>query len=124
MKTKKIIGIGIVIWIIGVSLFTLSFYIPVLEDPEQQANAVLFISVPLLAWFGARQYFKNGLNTQGYRVGLAFFLVSMTLDALITVPYLIIPNGGSYYQFYTDIGFWLIGLEFLLVAMLYRRIKS
>ena len=123
MNTKKIIGIGIVIWIIGVSLFTLSFYVPVLEDPEKQANAVLFISVPLLVWFGAKQYFKNGLNTQGYRVGLGFFLTSMTLDALITVPVLIIPNGGSYYQFFAEIGFWLIGLEFLIVTMLYRRVQ-
>lgn len=123
MNTKKIIGIGIIIWIIGVSLFTLSFYVPVLEDPEKQANAVLFISVPLLVWFGARQYFKNGLNTQGYRLGLGFFMTSMTLDALFTVPFLMIPNGISYYQFYTDIGFWLIGSEFLIVAMLYRGVK-
>lgn len=74
MNIKKVIGIGIVIWIIGVSLFTLSYYIPLLEDTEKQANAVLFISVPLLVWFGAKQYFKNGLNTLGYLVGLGFFL--------------------------------------------------
>jgi hypothetical protein len=94
-----------------------------LEDPELQANAVLFISVPLLVWFGAKQYFKTGLNTQGYRLGLGFFLTSMTLDALITVPVLIIPNGGSYYQFFADIGFWLIGLEFLVVTILYKRVQ-
>jgi hypothetical protein len=124
MRIKRIIGIGMIIWIIGVSLFTLSFYIPLLEDAEKQANALLFISVPLLVWFGAKQYFKNGSNTSGYAVGLGFFLTSMTLDALITVPVLIIPNGGSYQQFFTDIGFWLIGLEFLVVTILYRRVQA
>ncbi|MCZ4410307.1 DUF5367 family protein [Cryomorphaceae bacterium 1068] len=94
-----------------------------MEDPEQQANAVLFISVPLLVWFGGKHYFKTGLNTQGYLVGLGFFLTSMTLDALITVPVLIIPSGGSYYQFFADIGFWLIGLEFLIVTMLCKRVQ-
>jgi hypothetical protein len=123
MKTKKIIGTGVLIWLVGVSLFTLSYYIPLLEDAEKQANAVLFISVPVLVWFGAKRYFKDGLNTSGFRVGLGFFLTSMTLDALITVPLLIIPNGGSYHQFYADMGFWLIGLEFLLVAMLYGKIN-
>jgi hypothetical protein len=124
MRPLRVIGIGIIIWIIGVSLFTLSFYIPLLDDAEKQANTVLLISVPLLVWLGSKQYFKKGSHTSGYTVGLGFFLTSMTLDAAITVPVFIIPNGGSYHQFFTDIGFWLIGLEFLIVATLYRKVQT
>ena len=44
---------------------------------------------------------------------------SCTLDALVTVPFFVIPNGGSHYTFFTSVGFWFIAFEFLLVASLY-----
>jgi hypothetical protein len=124
MKHLRAISIGIIIWIIGVSVFTLSSYIIILEDTEQQANMLLFISVIPLVWFGAKQYYKKDKNTHGYWVGQTFFLTATALDALITVPVFIIPNGGSYYQFFTDLDFWLIGFEIIAIAVLYWYIKT
>ena len=124
MKYLRAISIGIIIWVIGVSVFTLSSYISILEDAEQQANTLLFISVIPLVWFGAKQYYKKDTNTHGYWVGQTFFLTATALDALITVPVFVIPNGGSYYQFFTDVGFWLIGFEFITIAVLYWYIKE
>lgn len=123
MKIFRVITIGTLIWILGVSLYTLSFYVPIIEDPEQQANMVLFIAVLPLVWAGCRLYYKEDRNTNGYSVGQALFLTSAALDAIITVPFLIIPNGGSYYSFYTDIGFWVIAFEFIAVAILYWYVK-
>jgi hypothetical protein len=120
MKTiLRAIIIGAIIWIIGVSLYSLSFYIPIIENAELQANLILTLAVIPLVWFGAKAYYKKGNNTNGLLVGLTFFLTAAFLDAVITVPYLIIPNGGSYKQFFTDLGFWLIGLEFIVIAALY-----
>ena len=124
MKHLRAIGIGIIIWIIGVSVFTLSSYISILEDAKQQANMLLFTAVMPLVWFGAKQYYKKDANTHGYWVGQTFFLTATALDALITVPVFVIPNGGSYYQFFTDLGFWLIGFEFLAITVLYWYIKT
>lgn len=124
MKQLRAISIGMIIWIIGVSVFTLSSYISILDDAEQQANMLLFISVMPLVWFGAKQYYKKDANTHGYWVGQTFFLTATALDALITVPVFIIPNGGSYYQFFTDLGFWLIGFEFISITVLYWYIKT
>ena len=123
MNQLRAISIGIIIWIIGVSVYTLSSYISILDDAEQQANMLLFLSIIPLAWFGAKQYYKKEENTHGYWVGQTFFLTAIALDALITVPVFIIPNGGSYYQFFTDLGFWIIGLEFLAVTILYWYVK-
>ena len=109
MKKLRAIGIGIIIWAIGVSVFTFSSYIFLLEDTEQQANMLLFIAVIPLVWFGTKLYYKGETDTHGYWVGQTFFLTAAVLDALITVPVFIIPNGGSYFQFFTDVGFWLIG---------------
>ncbi|WP_299212573.1 DUF5367 family protein [uncultured Aquimarina sp.] len=124
MKQVRAISIGIIIWIIGVSLYTLSSHISFLEDAEQQANMLLFISIIPLVWLGARQYYKKEIDTHGYWVGQTFFLTSVALDALITVPIFIIPNGGTYYQFFTDLGFWLIGFEFIAIVVLYWYIKT
>lgn len=123
MKHLRAIGIGIIIWIIGVSVYNLSFTITIVEDAQQQANMLLFIAVMPLVWFGAKQYYKKDTNTHGYWVGQTFFLTATALDALITVPVFIVPNGGSYYQFFTDLGFWLIGFEFIGITVLYWYIK-
>jgi len=123
MKQLRAIGIGIIIWVIGVSIYTFSFYISILQDPELQANIFLFLGVLPLIWYGAKMYFKKDSTTKGYWVGIAFFLTATILDALITVPVFIIPNGGSYYQFFTDLGFWFIGFEFVAIAVLYRYLK-
>ncbi|MGW9684001.1 DUF5367 family protein [Flagellimonas sp. 2504JD1-5] len=123
MKTLRAIGIGVLIWILGVSTYALSFYLPIMDDKEQQANAVLFAAVIPLVWTGARLYYKKGAKMNGRQLGQTLFLTSAILDALITVPFMIIPNGGSYHTFFTDLGFWLIGLEFMLVTTLYWYIK-
>ena len=95
MKHLRAISIGVVIWIVGVSVFTLSSYIFILDDAEQQANMLLFISVMPLVWFGAKQYYKKDANTHGYWVGQTFFLTATALDALITVLYWYIKTGTT-----------------------------
>jgi hypothetical protein len=119
MKQIRAIGIGIIIWLIGVSMYTVSFYIPILEDPELQANILLSLGILPVVWFGAKLYYRKRSTIKGYWLGLIFFLTAGVLDALITVPYLIVPTGGTYYDFFTAIGFWLIGMEFILTTIAY-----
>ena len=119
MKTKRAIVLGVIIWCIGIFLYSLSYYVPILENPEAQANLVLFAAVMPLVWLGCRFYYKKDRHTHGYLVGQTLLLTAVALDALITVPLFVIPKGGSHYSFFTDLGFWVIAIEFLLVATLY-----
>ena len=119
MKQFRSIGIGIIIWILGVSIYTISFYIPILEDPEFQANIFLSLGILPLVWIGAKKYYRKKSTTKGYCLGLVFFLTAVVLDALITVPFLIVPNGGTYYSFFTAASFWLIGIEFMIMTTAY-----
>ena len=50
MKTKRAIVLGVIIWCIGIFLYSLSYYVPILENPEAQANLVLFAAVMPLVW--------------------------------------------------------------------------
>ena len=123
MKTFRTIGIGTLIWILGVSLYTLSFFVPIIENVELQANLVLFVTIIPLVWMGCTLYYRNNREAHGLLLGLVFFSISAILDALITVPFLVVPAGGSYQSFFIDINFWLIGLEFILVTVLYWNFK-
>jgi hypothetical protein len=123
MKTLRAILIGTGIWCLGVGAYVLSFFIPLMGNAEKQANLVLFLAVAPLVWFGAKRYYKEEQETHGLLIGLRFFLTAAVLDALITVPFLVIPNGGSHAEFFTDPGFWVIALEFLAVALLFYRTR-
>ncbi|WP_350293832.1 DUF5367 family protein [uncultured Croceitalea sp.] len=124
MNTFRAISIGVIIWILGVSAFSLSFFIPVLKNLEQQANLVLLIAAIPLVWFGSKVYYKKDDKTHGMWIGITFFGVASILDALITVPLLFVPQGGSHYVFFSDPDFWLIGGVFITTAILYGHFKG
>ena len=119
MKTTRAILLGIAIWIIAILFYSISYAIPILENPDTQANVVLFVVVMPLVWYACLIYYKKGNKTHGLKVGQALLLTAVALDALITVPFFVMPNGGNHYSFFTSIGFWIIAFEFLLVASLY-----
>ena len=119
MRTQRAILLGIAIWIIVILFYSISYVIPILEDLDTQANVVLFVVVMPLVWFACYFYYKKDNKTHGYKVGQTMLLTAVALDALITVPLFVIPNGGSHYSFFTSAGFWIIAFEFLLVASLY-----
>lgn len=123
MKTIRAILVGVAIWILAVSAYTISFYVPILEDAELQANLVLMLTVIPLVWYGAAFYYKREKTTHGFLIGIIFLLVSAFLDALITVPVFMVPNGIDHYRFFTAPGFWLIAMVFVGIVVLYYYIK-
>ncbi|WP_299436483.1 DUF5367 family protein [uncultured Aquimarina sp.] len=119
MKLTYAILLGIAIWIIGILFYSISYSVFILENPDIQANIVLFVVVMPLVWFGCHFYYKKDNKTHGLKVGQTLLLTAVALDALITVPFFVIPNGGNHYSFFTSLGFWIIAFEFLVVAALY-----
>jgi len=119
MKIKRAILLGIAIWIVAILFYSISYYVPILEDADAQANVVLFVIVIPLVWLACYYYYKKDNKTHGFIVGQTMLLTSVTLDALITVPFFVAPNGGNHYSFFTSLGFWIIAFEFLLIAILY-----
>ena len=119
---SAIISAGIV-WILAVLAFVASYFIPVMSDPDLQANWVLSIALIPSALIGAHIYYRKGHKTNRFVLGASMFLVAMILDAAITVPFLIMPYGGNYITFFTDPGFWLIAVEYVSVVASYQQIQ-
>lgn len=109
---------AIIVWSIGVSAFVGSYSFTLMTNPDEQAN--WFLTVALIPAIIAGVYFynKNGIQTNGLRLGGYMFFLTMLLDAFITFPLFIIPAGGNHLSFFTDPGFWMLGFEYVLLVFL------
>ena len=108
---------ALIAWTLGVASFVAAFLLPT-SNPDLVANTVLFCAVPLVATVGARFYYADAA-AKGVVLGMLMFAVAGSLDAIITVPLLIMPAGGSYQSFYGDPGFWVISVEYVSAVALY-----
>jgi len=120
---------ALIIWVTGVSAFVGSFYFPLMDNPDEQANWFLTLALIPAIITGVYFYNKNGLRTNGLRLGGFMFLLTILLDALITVPIFIIPSGGDHLSFFGDPGFWFLGIEYVLLVatanwMFSRKLKA
>jgi hypothetical protein len=119
---KSVVVSAVIVWSIGVTAFVGSYFVPILSDPDLQANWVLSLVLIPAAALGAHLYYRKGRQMNGFILGAAMFLVTMILDALITVPVFIMPYGGNHFTFFTDPGFWLIAVEYISVVAAYWQI--
>ncbi len=124
INIKSVIISASLVWTLAVIAFITSYFVPIMSDPDAQANWVLSIALIPSALLGAHIYYRKGLKTNGFVLGASMFLVAMILDALITVPFLIMPYGGNYITFFTDPGFWLIAVEYVSVVALYWQLEK
>lgn len=120
MISKKIFSIlcAILIWILGVSFYLVSYNVPILENPEQQSNIVLALAIIPSACLGTFLFYKYRYMKPS-SLALTFIIVATILDVLITVPVFVIPNGGSYSGFFGDPMFYTIVVEFYFIALYY-----
>ncbi len=121
MNFIRAIIAGCITWITGVTLYTISLYTPIMENMELQNNLVLILGIIPCAILGAHFYYRNLNETNGFKLGIIMFSVAIVLDAVITVPVFIIPEGGNYITFFGDFMFWLIGIEYVLVVGVFSR---
>ena len=121
---KSVLISSSIVYVIAIMAFVASYFYPVMEDADLQANYVLAMAIIPAALIGAHIYYRQGHQTNGFLLGLCMFFIAMILDILITVPFFIIPYGGSYVSFFSDPGFWLIGVEYVTVVATYWQIEK
>jgi len=111
------------VYVIGILAFAGSYYVSFIQDADLQANIVLMLIMVPAAYFGAYLYYRKGHQTHGIVLGMAMFAGAIILDAVITVPLFIVPNGGNHLSFFADPGFWIIGLEYVTVVVVFWRLR-
>ena len=124
LNFKDAVISAIIIYVLGVTAFTSSFLLPILPDATFQANVFLMIAIIPAALLGEHIYYRKDHHTNGFLLGTFLFLIAMLLDALITVPLFIIPNGGNHLTFFADPYFWLIAVIYVLTIVGYWSVQK
>ena len=114
---------ALIVWALGVIAFVCSFFVPLMKDPYIQANWVLALALIPATALGTGYYYGKGFRTNGLVLGACMFGVTILLDALVTVPLFLIPEGGNHAQFFADPVFWLLGLEYIGLVALYAHTR-
>ncbi|MBE8719162.1 hypothetical protein C4F40_00265 [Sphingobacterium sp. Ka21] len=123
MKYFRAISIGAMVWGLLFISFAILGIVPLIKDSLYlQASAVGILIVPFTI-FGASIFYKNGNKERGITVGVIMALTALSLDALITVPFIEIPKGGSYQSFYSFPLLWLLALINITTVYLYWKLK-
>lgn len=112
------VGYAMLVWLLGVSFYLGSYYLAILQNPELQANLVLALAIIPNACFGTYLFYKRS-EMSPLRLSMVFVAIAILLDALITVPVFIIPEGGTYLSFFGNVSFFLIAIEYFLVVVGY-----
>lgn len=101
---------GLLVWI----LVSISFYIlgqiPFLKDFFWVQSLIVMFGIVFFGIFGAKIYFRKTSRTNGLLLGITMSATALILDVLITVPFVEIPNGRSYYSFFTSPVLWLLAI--------------
>lgn len=108
MKYIKILLPGVIVWLcVSLSFYILSF-VPSINNSFNSQAIIVMIFIVLYANESALLYYKNGIKIHGLALGMIMSLTALFLDVLITVPFVEIPNGGTYHSFFSSPVLWIL----------------
>lgn len=124
MKTGKAILYGALIWVIMFVLWSIMMFAPGIKDMQVLQYIVGYVVLIVAVFLLAKKYYKSKSKANGFLLGLIFAVVGIILDAIVTVPLFIMPEGMGYADFFLNI--WMIvGYALMiLVAGLYDQLRN
>lgn len=123
MNNSRAILSGALTWLFVAIAFSVLGYIPVIKDSLNQQTLIIAVLIVPFAILGASVYYRNGNKGNGVIIGLIMVATALVLDALITVPFIEMPKGGSYKSFYAYPLLWLLVLVNIATVYFYWRLK-
>lgn len=123
MYKIRAILFGALVWLLIFITFGLLDSIPIIKDSLNQQALIVGILIIPFAIVGASLFYRNSNKENGVIVGLIMVATALLLDSLITVPFIEIPNGGSYKSFYSYPFLWLLVLINMATVYFYWSLK-
>lgn len=119
MKILRAILSGVITWALIFVLWPIIMSTPVLKDLGNWQYLIHYIALVPIVILGAYYYYKSGDKVNGFILGLIMLATGQILDAIITVPFFIIPQGSSYTKFFINPLIWIGFVEFVVITYLY-----
>ena len=119
MKLLRAILIGALLWVLIFVEWSILIFAPVLKDLGNWQFLIHYIVLIPIVIFGASYYYKSKDKVNGFLLGTVMLVTGLVLDAIITVPLFVGPQGVTYSEFFFSL-LMLIGYaEFLLISGFY-----
>jgi len=123
MKYFRTIFTGSLVWLMVFTAFAILGFVPIIKESlDLQASIIGILIVPF-AIVGASIYYKNGNKENGLTTGIIMALTALILDAIITVPLIEIPKGGSYQSFYSYPLLWVLVMINIATVYFFWKLK-
>lgn len=119
MKITRAITAGIIVWILIFTTFSLLMLFPITKGNLILQGIIVGISMVPFTISGTKFYYQKGHQTHGLPLGLTIISTALLLDVLITVPFVEIPNNGSYATFFSNPILWFLVVENVTVVWFY-----
>lgn len=123
LSFKNILISATFIWSIGLLGLIGSYFFSLIPDAAQQSNWLQSLVLIPAALIGAHIYYRKGLEANGFLLGIATFLVMIGLDTFIKIPFFLLPHGTGWVKYFTDLNYWLLGVEVVTVMAAYWQIE-
>lgn len=120
MKLFRTSIAGGIVWLL---VFTTFMILDLAGLKVTQQNLIVAILTIAFSYIAAIWYYKKGNTTHGIIVGLMMTPIILILDAIITVPFIMMPLNIGYEDFYSDYILWVLVVENIAVIYLYWRFK-
>ena len=123
MKYLKILLPGIFVWLCVSFTFYILGFVPLINGSFKSQAVIVMVFIVLYANESALFYYKSGIKLHGLLLGIIMSLTALLLDALITVPFIEIPNGRSYYSFFSSPAIWILASINSITVYCFWRMK-
>lgn len=114
---------GAIFWLMVFSTFSILSFIPGIKDSLNQQSIIVGILIIPFAVFGAWIYYRKKNGGIGLLIGVIMAFTALVLDALVTVPFVEMPMGRSYFSFYSYPGLWIFVIVNVITVYLYWRVR-
>ena len=121
MKTLRALSMGALVWVlIFIEISITMIGLKLSETVVWVAHYFVLIPIAILcSWL----YYKSKDSINGFVLGIVFLIVGIVLDMIVTVPLFIIPQGGGYGTYFSNI-FMLSGfLELIVLVGIYDLLR-
>lgn len=124
LSFKNVLISATFIWSMGLLGLIGSYFFSLIPDAAQQSNWLQSLVLIPAVLIGAHLYYRKGLEANGFLLGIATFLVMIGLDIFIKIPLFLLPYGISWVKYFTDLNYWLLGIEVVTVMAAYWQIEQ
>lgn len=108
MNYLRAILAGTIAWFCVVMTFYILEHISIIKESLNLQAIIAIFAIIFYAVLAAGFYYRKAEKKLGFQTGIVITATALILDVLVTVPFIEIPKGGSYQDFFSNPLLWIL----------------